>query len=54
MLTRLLVREFTKRSARDWVPQIDKIARFNTPDYDLKQRPRKVHPETQAQQRAVS
>ncbi len=53
MLARLLAREFTKRSARNYVPEIDKIPRFNTPDWDLKQRAPKVHPETQAKRREV-
>ena len=51
---RLLRRDFTKRSARDYVPQIDKIKRFNTPNYELNQRPSKVHPDTRAKQLEVS
>jgi hypothetical protein len=48
-----LRRTFTVRSARDYVPQIDKLVRFNTKGYILRKQTKEVHPETLRKQKEV-
>ena len=53
LLVSSIRRTFTIRSARDYVPQIDKIAKYNTKGWGLKQHTRTTHPDTLQKQKQV-
>lgn len=53
MLLNRLTRHFTTRSARDYVPQIDKLVPFNTKGFVMQKKTKEVHPDTLAKQKQV-
>lgn len=54
ILVSSLRRGFTLRSARDYVPQIDKLVPYNTKEFILQKKVFRIHPETRRKQQEVS